>query len=205
MRKLLSLLLSAVLVFSVVTTVVSFPAEATSLKKKNKALTAYKNWLVESDCVGFRLFDVNGDGTKELLTTYDGYGKNVYNIGIYTYKNGSVASCNDYQSEYSMFGFSNNKITKRLHGSRGGGGSEEQWYYNLTKNKMLKKVSLIKVENGYNYTTDKMTYRYYFNNKEITHCQRITIFIMFFVRFFNQSVNFVVFCIFHNCVFLINS
>ena len=39
-----------------------------------------------ADCTGFRLVDLNKDGTKELLTTYDGYGKNVYHIYVYAYK-----------------------------------------------------------------------------------------------------------------------
>ena len=169
MKKFLSILLSVIMI-----TVAMFPvsySDAYAAKKKKNAVTAYKNWLYEADCVGFCVYDINQDGTKELLTTYDGYGKNVYNFYVYTYKNNKVTSCNDYEAEYSMFGLKHNKATKRLHGSGGGGGSEEQWYYTLTKAKKLKKVILKKVENGYNYSTGLMTYKYYFNNKEITQKQ----------------------------------
>lgn len=39
-----------------------------------------------------------------------------------------------------MSGVSYNRVSKRLHASRGGGGSIEYWYYTLTPNKKIKTV-----------------------------------------------------------------
>lgn len=170
MSRLLSVVMSVIMIFTVPFVVGNNQVYAAN-KKNSKAIVAYKNWLSQSNCVGFSVFDIDGDGIKELLTTYDGYGKNVYNFYVYTYNKKKVVSCTDNVAEYSMFGLYHNKSTKKLHGSHGGGGSEEHWYYKMGKGKVLKKVSLVKVENGYNYKTEKMTYKYYFNNKEITQKQ----------------------------------
>ena len=89
-----------------------------------------------------------------------------------------VVDCinNDYQPDYSALGFTYNKSTKRMYGSRGGGGSIENWYYTLTKSKKLKKVYLKAIENGYNTKTGKITYKYYYKGKRITKKKYVSIY-----------------------------
>lgn len=171
MKKFLSVILSFVLVLGIVFSMPSLETDAASKKVKKKAAKAYRTWLYESDVTGFRLFDINKDGIKEMLTTYDGYGNNVYSIGVYTYKGGRVVNCNNYEYDYSMFGFSYNSKTKKMYGSRGGGGGVEKWQYNLTKSGKVKRVYLQQVEYGYNPSTGNAYFGYFYNGKEITKAQ----------------------------------
>lgn len=170
MRKFVSVFLTFVLLFSVVYSVCNTGVEAAGNDKK-KVLSAYKQLLRESDYTGFRLVDLNKDGTKELLTTYDGYGKNVYRIYVYTYRKKKVVSCNNDMPEYSMSGFRYSSATGKLYGFANGNGSDEQWYYTLKNKTELKKISLQKIESRYNYQKKKMYYNYYYNNKKITKKQ----------------------------------
>ncbi len=168
MKKIFSILLCLVLtvcmMFSSTVTV-----DAVSKKTKTKAYKAYRKWIYEVNYSGFCVYDINKDGLKELLMTFDGHGKNIYSFDVYTYKNGKVVQCNTgYSFEYSPFGLQYNKSTKRIYGSRGGGGSIENWYYTLSKSKKLKRVTLEKVESGYNYKTGKISYKYYYKDKKIT-------------------------------------
>lgn len=176
MKKIISILLSFVLAFGIAAPTIN--AQAASAKTKKKAIKAYKEWLDGTDFRGFRLYDVDKDGIKELLVTHDGYGNNVFSVYVYTYKNGKVVDCinNDYQPDYSALGFTYNKSTKRMYGSRGGGGSIENWYYTLTKSKKLKKVYLKAIENGYNTKTGKITYKYYYKGKRITKKKYVSIY-----------------------------
>lgn len=168
MKKLLSFILSFVMVSAVAFSWCNSQAQASVSKKKIAA--AYREFLYDSYCTGFRLFDINKDGKKELLTTYDGFGTNVYSVYVYTYRGKKVVSCNTNGAEYSMYGFNYNKSSKRLYGYREGGGSVEQWYYKLSKKK-LNRVKLQMVESGCDYSTNEMTYKYFFRNKEITQSQ----------------------------------
>ena len=69
MRRLLSVVLSVIMIFTFTFTVDNNQVDAANKKKNKKAMSAYKNWLSQSDCVGFRVFDIDRDGIKELLTT----------------------------------------------------------------------------------------------------------------------------------------
>lgn len=163
-KRVFSFFLSLVLVVGVVG--VNNTADAISKKTKSKAYKAYRNWLYETDCLGIRLYDVNKDGLKELLVTYDGYGTNICSFKMYTYKGGKVVSClEDFiYDEYVASGLYYNKSTKRLHGKRGGGGGIEDWYYTLTKSKKVKRIYLQKVETQYN----PLKYGYYYKGEVIS-------------------------------------
>ena len=167
LKRVLSLFLSLVLIMGVAAT---NSVEAVSKKTKSKAYKAYRNWLYETDCTGIRLFDVNKDGLKELLVTYDGYGTYIHSFKMYTYKGGRVVSClEDYiNEEYIPSGLYYNKSTKRLHGKRGGGGGIEDWYYTLNKSKQVKRIYLQKVETQYDTIAGKMKYGYYYKGNAIS-------------------------------------
>lgn len=168
MKRVLSILLCLVLVIGIAPCS-SITADAVSKKTKSKAYKAYRNWIYETNYSGFCVYDIDKDGLKELLMTFDGAGKNIFSFDVYTYKKGKVVQCNQgWSFEYSPFGLMYNKSTKRIHGSRGGGGSIENWYYTLSKSKKLKRVTLSKVESGYNYKTGKISYKYYYKDKKIT-------------------------------------
>ena len=168
LQRILSLLLSFVLIFGSISSLTT--VDAISKKTKNKAYKAYRNWLYETDCSGIRLYDVNKDGLKELLVTYDGYGTGISSFKMYTYKGGKVISClEDFiYEEYIPGGLYYNKSTKRLHGKRGGGGGIEDWYYTLDKSKSIKRVYLQKVETQFNSATGKFKYGYYYKGKTIS-------------------------------------
>ena len=105
---------------------------------KKKAQKAYRKFLTKNKY--YRLWDIDKDGLKELLVT-DGKDR-VYNApsgaDVYTYTRGKVKYAG--YVGHSMSGVSYNRVSKRLHASRGGGGSIEEWYYTMTKDKKIKIV-----------------------------------------------------------------
>lgn len=148
-----------------VSSLTTVEAASISAKTRKKAQTAYRNFLMESDYVYFRLLDIDKDGLKELLVSRTAYDK--YYVGgaaIYTYSGGRLKQLTSYT--YSMFDLQYNTKSKRLHGSRGGGGGIEQWYYTITKSGKLKYVYLQAIESGMK--NGKMTYKYYYNSKRIS-------------------------------------
>lgn len=148
-----------------VSSLTTVEAASISAKTRKKAQTAYRNFLMESDYVYFRLLDIDKDGLKELLVSRTAYDK--YYVGgaaIYTYSGGRLKQLTSYT--YSMFDLQYNTKSKRLHGSRGGRGSIEQWYYTITKARKLKCIYLQQIENGVK--NGKMTYKYCYNGKRIS-------------------------------------
>lgn len=107
---------------------------------KKKAQKAYRKFLTKNKYKYYRLWDIDKDGLKELLVT-DGKDR-VYNApsgaDVYTYTRGKVKYAG--YVGHSMSGVSYNRVSKRLHASRGGGGSIEEWYYTMTKDKKIKIV-----------------------------------------------------------------
>lgn len=107
---------------------------------KKKVQKAYRKFLTKNKYKYYRLWDIDKDGLKELLVT-DGKDR-VYNApsgaDVYTYTRGKVKYAG--YVGHSMSGVSYNRVSKRLHASRGGGGSIEYWYYTLTPNKKIKTV-----------------------------------------------------------------
>ena len=97
---------------------------------KKKAQKAYRKFLTKNKYKYYRLWDIDKDGLKELLVT-DG-------ADVYTYTRGKVKYAG--YVGHSMSGVSYNRVSKRLHASRGGGGSIEEWYYTMTKDKKIKIV-----------------------------------------------------------------
>ena len=102
---------------------------------KTAAKKAYQNHMKKQGGVYFTMWDVDRDGLKELLVTsgYPKVGNTPEYADVYTYVNGKVKYAGKIGSP--MSGISYNSSTKRLHASRGGGGSIEYWYYTLTKKK----------------------------------------------------------------------
>ncbi len=139
---------------------------AVSSATKRKAQKAYRDFLDGSDYLYFRVYDVDKDGLKELLVSYDGAnsnGKYVYDCTVYTYYKGRIKNCGRI---YSMNTIQYNTNSKRLHGARGGGGSIEYWHYTLTKSKNVKSYYLQAIENGMK--NGYMTYRFYYKGKKIS-------------------------------------
>ena len=137
--------------------------QAASKRTKKQAQRAYRNFLYESDYRSFKLIDMNRDGLKELVVSYEDSQTMVSQIIVYTYKNAAVQRAGDH---YSAFGIRYNKKTKRLYGSRGGGGGIENWYYTLATDGSLKQVYLQAIERGYH--SNGLLYDYYDNGKKIT-------------------------------------
>lgn len=137
--------------------------QAASKRTKKQAQRAYRNFLYESDYRSFKLIDMNRDGLKELVVSYEDSQTMVSQIIVYTYKNAAVQRAGDH---YSAFGIRYNKKTKRLYGSRGGGGGIENWYYTLATDGSLKQVYLQAIERGYH--SNGLLCDYYDNGKKIT-------------------------------------
>ena len=149
----------------IITIPTTVEAASISANTRKKAQTAYRNFLMESDYIYFRLLDINKDGLKELLVSRTAYDKYyVAGAAIYTYSGGRMKQLTSYT--YSMFDLQYNAQSKRLHGSRGGRGSIEQWYYTITKSGKLKYVYLQAIESGVK--NGKMTYKYYYDGKRIS-------------------------------------
>lgn len=169
-----SLLMTFVLLispFSVIQNYTALHAEAASLTKtQKKAKASYSRFLQEGDYTYFRFFDINGDNLKELLVSFDTSEYGVFDMLVYTYKNGKVVYAG---RNHSMFGITYNSKTKKLQGSRGGGGSIENWYYTLTKSGKLKPVYLQAIENGQK--NGNIIYKYYYNGKRITKSKYVSI------------------------------
>ncbi len=142
-----------------------FPYEVSakvSISTKKKAARAYRDLMYDSDFRWFRTIDMDRDGLKELVTSYDPDPTRC-KIYIYKYRNGQVIEVGD---DYSMFGYVYHKKMKRLLGCRGGGGSIEDWYLTTNKSGKLKHVLLSQIET--HAKTGRMTYAYYYNGKKIT-------------------------------------
>lgn len=158
-----SLFLLAALVCTAVFLFAPVQSQAASKTTRAKVQKAYRNFLYESDYRSFKLIDVNRDGMKELVVSYDDSRSTISQIFVYTYRNGFVQRVGE---DYSAFGITYNKKTKRLYGSRGGGGGIENWYYTFDKGGRLKPVYLQALERGYNHKGP--LYNYYYNGKKIS-------------------------------------
>ena len=60
--------------------------QAASKRTKKQAQRAYRNFLYESDYRSFKLIDMNRDGLKELVVSYEDSQTMVSQIIAYTYK-----------------------------------------------------------------------------------------------------------------------
>lgn len=112
----------------------------TSSATKKKAQKAYRKFLANHKYKYYRLWDIDKDGLKELLVAdgRDRVGEWPSGADVYTYTRGKLKYAG--HVGHSMSGISYNRVSKRLHASRGGGGSIEDWYYTMTKNKKIKSV-----------------------------------------------------------------
>ena len=143
-----------------------FPYEVSakvSKSTKKKAAKAYREFMYDTDYWWFRTIDMDGDGLKELVVSYESNSGVRCKIYIYKYRKGQVRYVGE---EYSMFGHAYNKKMKRLMGCRGGGGSIEDWYLTTSKSGKLKWVYLSQIET--HYKTGRMTYDYFYAGKKIS-------------------------------------
>lgn len=138
-----------------------------STSTKRKAQKAYRKFLTQRKPQYYRLWDIDKDGLKELIVTGGKYasGYFVTNAFVYTYTNGKVKYAGSIGS--SMTGISYNQVTKRLHSASGGGGSIEEWYYTLTRNKKVKQVVCGAYVNGVK--NGNVQYKCLYNGKRISY------------------------------------
>lgn len=134
-----------------------------SKSTKKKAAKAYREFMDGTDYWWFRTIDMDGDGLKELVVSYEPNSGVRCKIYIYKYRKGEVRYVD---VDYSMFGYGYNKKMKRLLGCRGGGGSIEDWYLTISKSGKLKHVYLSQIEN--HHRTGRMTYDYYYAGRKIS-------------------------------------
>ncbi len=142
-----------------------FPVEASakaSASQKKKAAKAYRNFMRQSDYTRFCMMDVNKDGLKELVVSYD-YQSDPERLFIYTYQKGRVQQAGQ---DYTAFGHRYNTKTKRIHGLWGGAGSVEDWYLTMDKSGKLKTVYLSMIEKRV--VNGKQIFSYSYGNKKIT-------------------------------------
>lgn len=153
-----------------------FPVEVSakaSASLKKKAVRAYRNFVAGSDYTRFCVLDVDRDGLKELVVSYDMYfqGGDPTRLIIYKYRKGAVRRIGE---DSTGFGYRYNKKTKRIHGLWGGYGSVQDWYLTTKKAGKLKRVYLSMIEervvNGrqifsYSYGGKKISRKAYFKKK----------------------------------------
>lgn len=141
-------------------------AKASSSTKK-KAQMAYRKFLTQKKYKYYRLWDIDKDGLNELIVTGGKYasGYFVTKAFVYTYVHGKIKYAGYVGS--SMTGISYNRVSKRLHSARGGGGSIEEWYYTLTKNRKVKRVMCGAYINGIK--NGNIQYKCFYNGKRISY------------------------------------
>lgn len=127
---------------------------------KKKAVKAYREHLYESDFTWFRVMDIDRDGLKELVVSYE---PSPTKLNIYKYRKGRLYEVGE---NFTSFGYYYNKKTKRICDAWGGCGNIEDWYLTTNKKGKLKSVYLSmleeKVVNG------KQIYGYYYAGKKIS-------------------------------------
>ncbi|MCI7288809.1 MAG: hypothetical protein MR526_05025 [Blautia sp.] len=138
-----------------------------STSTKRKAQKAYRKFLTQRKYQYYNLWDVDKDGLKELIVTGGKYasGYFVTEAFVYTYTHGKIKYAGRIGS--CMTGISYNKVSKRLHSARGGGGSIEEWYYTLTKNRKVKQVMCGAYVNGVK--NGNVQYKCLYNGKRISY------------------------------------
>lgn len=141
-------------------------AKASSSTKK-KAQRAYRKFLTQKKYKYYRLWDIDKDGLNELIVTGGKYasGYFVTRAFVYTYVHGKIKYAGYVGS--SMTGISYNRVSKRLHSAWGGGGSIEEWYYTLTKNRKVKRVMCGAYVNGIK--NGNIQYKCFYNGKRISY------------------------------------
>lgn len=138
-----------------------------SSSTKRKAQKAYRKFLTQRKYKYFTLWDIDKDGLKELLVTNgkERVGNSPTRAYVYTYTRGKMRYAGEIGSP--MSGISYNRVSKRLHSARGGGGSIEEWYYTLTKNKKVKQVMCGAYVNGVK--NGNVQYKCLYNGKRISY------------------------------------
>lgn len=165
------ILLSIFTLTTVETTSLNFRAYTVQAKAsfstKRKAQKAYRKFLTQRKYQYYRLWDIDKDGLKELIVTGGKYasGYFVTEAFVYTYTHDKIKYAGRIGS--SMTGVSYNKVSKRLHSARGGGGSIEEWYYTLTKTKKVKQVMCGAYVNGVK--NGNVQYKCLYNGKRISY------------------------------------
>lgn len=162
LRTMMLIIMSAVICLGITKSAYAKVSDSTKIAAKK----AYQNHMKKQGGVYFTMWDVDRDGLKELLVTsgYPKVGNTPEYADVYTYVNGKVKYAGKIGSP--MSGISYNSSTKRLHASRGGGGSIEYWYYTLTKNKKVRQVMCGAYINGVK--NGKEQYRCIYNGKSIS-------------------------------------
>ena len=131
-----------------------------SANVKKKAAKVYREDLYEGDFTWFCVMDIDKDGLKELVLSYESHPTK---ITIYKYRNGCSYEVGE---DSTSFGYSYNKKTKRICGSWGGCGNIEDWYLSTNKNGKLKRVCLSMLEKKV--VDGKVIYGYYYAGKKIS-------------------------------------
>lgn len=138
-----------------------------SKSMRKKALKIYRRTLDESDWRYFFVVDIDKDGMKELVISYESRPEQIY---IKKYRKGLVYPIGE---DSTTFGYFYNKKTKRIWGKWGGAGNIEDWYLTIKKGK-LRRVYLSRLEErvvngrpvyGYYYAGKKISKKAYFQKK----------------------------------------
>lgn len=127
---------------------------------KRKAARAYREDLYEGDYTWFRVMDMDGDGLKELVLSYE---PNPTNLIIYKYRKGRTYQVGE---DSTSFGYYYNKKTRRICGAWGGCGNIEDWYLTCNKRGKLKRVYLQMLEKEV--VNGKVIYDYRYAGKKIS-------------------------------------
>lgn len=131
-----------------------------SASTRKKALKTYRRALDESDYRYFFLMDIDKDGMKELVVSYE---SKPGEIMIEKYRKGLVYRVGE---DYAMWGYRYNKKAKCLYGSWANRGSAETWSLTVTKKGKLKRVYLSMIEERV--VNGKPVYGYYYAGKKIS-------------------------------------
>lgn len=140
-----------------------FPSEVSakvSRSTKKKAVRAYRNFMYESDYTYFYMSDIDKDGLKELLVSYESEPNTII---IYKYRKNRVRRVGE---DNTSFFYYRNKKTKRIHGVWGGAGNTQAWYLTINKSGKLRRVYLSRIEHCVK--NGKPVYKYYYAGKKIT-------------------------------------
>lgn len=130
-----------------------------SKSTRKKALKVYRRGLDESDWRYFFVVDIDKDGMKELVVSYESRPELIM---IKKYRKGLIYGVGE---DSTSFGYFYNKKTKRVWGKWGGCGNIEDWYLTI-KNGKLKRVYLSRLE--LRVVNGKPVYGYYYAGKKIS-------------------------------------